>query len=81
MEVHVRLGPGLSDRAGVSRLSVTLPSGSTVHDLLTHLQNTYPEQASGFTTALPVVRGSYVGESHELASDAEVSLLMPVSGG
>jgi molybdopterin converting factor small subunit len=81
MEVNVRLGPGLSERAGVTRLTVTLPSDATVRDLLAHLKNTYPEQVSGLATALPVVRGSYVSERHKLVSGEEVSLLMPVSGG
>lgn len=81
MEVHVRLGPGLSELNGATRLHVVLPSGSTVHDLLAHLRTTYPEQASVFTAVLPVVRGSYVSESHELISGEEISLLRPVSGG
>jgi molybdopterin converting factor small subunit len=81
MEVHVRLGPGFSEHAGVTRLSVTMPPGSTVRDLLTHLRASYPEHASGFSTALPVVRGSYVSESHGLVSGDEIALLMPVSGG
>jgi molybdopterin converting factor small subunit len=81
MEVHVRLGPGFSTQTGAARLSVTLPAGATVDDLLRHLRATYPDNASGFDAALPVVRGSYVPKRHELVPGEEVSLLRPVSGG
>ncbi|MBX5443737.1 MoaD/ThiS family protein [Sphaerobacter sp.] len=81
MEVYVRLGPGLSQLAGVPRLTVTLEPGATVHDLLSHLRERYPALEAALGSSLPVVRGTSVAGDHPLAPDDEIAFLKPVSGG
>lgn len=81
MEVFVRLGPGLSQLAGIPRLTVSLEPGATVHDLVGHLRQRYPALGAALGSALPVVRGTSVSADHPLAPGDEVAFLKPVSGG
>lgn len=81
MDVQVRLGAGLSRLIGRSQFVLDLPPHSTVGDLLTVLQDSYPSLASGTERALTVVGGSQVGRGRALIEGEEVSLLLPAAGG
>lgn len=81
MDVHVRLGPGLIQRIGTARLTLTLPDGATVRDALGSLRETHPGLFLNSDTILTVVDGLTVNHQHLLRSGAELALLFPVSGG
>jgi sulfur carrier protein ThiS len=81
MDVHVRLGPGLVQRVGPPRLTLSLPTGATVQDALGSLRETYPDLLVNSDSLLTVVDGAPVSDQHILRSGAELALLFPVSGG
>jgi molybdopterin converting factor small subunit len=81
MDVQVRLGPGLLQRIGTPRLTLTLPNGATVGDALASLRETYPDLLLSSDTMLAVVDGMTVDDQRILRSGAELALLFPVSGG
>lgn len=81
MDVQVRLGPGLVQRIGIPRLTLTVPDGATVREALGSLREQYPRLLPTSDTVLTVVNGITVGDQHILCSDAELALLFPVSGG
>lgn len=81
MDIPVRLGPGLLQRIGTSRLTLSLPDGATVRDALGSLRETYPGLLLNSDTMLTVVNGATVSDQHILRSGAELALLFPVSGG
>ena len=80
MQVPVRFSAGLAQDIGSPRLSVDIPDGGTVADLLRQLHATYPD-ASRLSTALAVINGQYVSAGATLPPNQEVALLLPVSGG
>lgn len=80
MQVSVRFSAPLAQELGAPRLSLTLPDGSTVGDLVAVLRSDYP-RAERLTAALPIVGGQYVTLDRPLAPDSEVALLLPVAGG
>ena len=80
MQVPVRFSAGLAQDIGSPRLSIDVPDGATVADLLRQLHAAYPD-ALRLSTALAVINGQYVSANATLPSDQEVALLLPVSGG
>lgn len=81
MDVHLRLGPGLSQQIGAPRLTVSIALGSTVQDLFEYLRASFPAFSANSATVLAVIGGATVGDRHVLESGSEVALLLPVSGG
>lgn len=81
MHVQVRLNGVLIDRFGQARLSVVLPTGATVADLLKAMATERPEADGALRASIAVVDGHHVGRGHRLRDHEEVALLMPVSGG
>ena len=80
MQVPVRFSAGLAQEIGSPRLSIDVPDGATVADLLRQLHTAYPD-ASRLSTALAVINGQYVSNTATLPADREVALLLPVAGG
>ncbi|MFN8474094.1 MAG: MoaD/ThiS family protein [Anaerolineae bacterium] len=80
MQVPVRFSAGLAQEIGAPRLSIDVPDGATVADLMLQLHAAYPD-ASRLSTALAVINGQYVSSTATLPPDREVALLLPVSGG
>ncbi|MFN8497063.1 MAG: MoaD/ThiS family protein [Anaerolineae bacterium] len=80
MQVPVRFSAGLAQEIGSPRLSVEVPEGATVADLMSQLYATYPD-APRLPTALAVINGQYVSSTAALPADREVALLLPVAGG
>ena len=81
MEISVRLSAGLAQFTGNPRLSVHLPEGATVADLLEHLRRQHPDLEPRLSVALPVISGRHVPFSEPLDSGQELALLLPISGG
>jgi molybdopterin converting factor subunit 1 len=81
MIIHVRLFARARDLAGADRLDVTLPDGAAVADLRRELARLHPSLASLLGRSALAVNDAFADDSLPLASDAEVALLPPVSGG
>jgi molybdopterin converting factor small subunit len=81
MQIHVRLGAGLSDASGVARLVVELPATATGDELVEHLAAHRPELAASLNQAILVVGGRYIHREDVLTADQEVALLLPAAGG
>ena len=81
IHVRVRLGAGLARFAGAPLLSLDLPDGATVDDLLAALGSAQPALAPALHSALPVVAGAHVEREQRLHAGDEVALLIPVAGG
>lgn len=80
MQVSVRFSAPLAQELGAPRLSLTLPDGATVADLVAILRSDHP-RAERLSAALPIIAGQYVPLDRPLAPDTEVALLLPVAGG
>ena len=81
MRVRVHLGAGLNRLSAAPLVTVDLPDGATVEDLLGYLREAQPELGPALRAALPVVGGEHAGPDRPLADRQEVALLLPVSGG
>ncbi len=81
MNVRVRLGAGLTQLVGNSRLDVTLADDATVADLLLHLRAQYPALEQKLDPAIPMISGRHAAHTESLSAGQEVALLLPVAGG
>lgn len=80
MRIEIRLGAGLAQRAGGSRLAVEVPEGASVADVLMELSARSPALGD-LGSVLTVVRGRHAGRDQRLRPGDELSLLMPAAGG
>ena len=76
----MRLFAGLRERAGAGELSVSLPDGATVDDLLAALE---PTAVGGLPprSFIVAVNRSYASGEARISEGDEVALIPPVSGG
>lgn len=81
MRIQTRFSGELVNQIGVARLSLTLPDGATVSDLLAQLRTQYPAAAERLTTAVPVIAGRHVAHTQPLANGQEVAFILPIAGG
>lgn len=79
MNIRVRLGVGLSIGNGLVRLTIPLPTGATINDMVEYLIAQYP--ASPFNAAVAVIGGETVSHAINLSDGQEVALLLPIVGG
>jgi len=81
--VHVRLltFASIQDIVGSREIDVELPSGSTVRDLLAHLEEIYPRIAGYRSILLTAVNEEYANPETTIADGDEVAVFPPVSGG
>ncbi|GAB3499491.1 molybdopterin converting factor subunit 1 [Spirosoma knui] len=68
------------DLTGQSMVTVPLPNGASVHDLLTEIHQQYPAVA-GIRSLLVAVNGEYAEAEQVLSGTDEIALIPPVSGG
>ncbi|AQG80316.1 MoaD/ThiS family protein [Spirosoma montaniterrae] len=68
------------DITGQSAVSVPLPEGACVADLLSQLYRQYPD-LSGIRSILVAVNGEYAESDQVVHSKDEIALIPPVSGG
>lgn len=66
---------------GAETMSVSLPDGATVHDLICHLQETCPELTRWMKSTRVAVNCEYAEADTVLHDGDEVALIPPVSGG
>jgi MoaE-MoaD fusion protein len=78
--VTVRLFASLRDRAGVGRLTRSVPEGTTAGALLAALQEDLPALRASGRIAL-AVNSEYTNADQRLADGDELALIPPVSGG
>ncbi len=68
------------DITGQSAVSVPLPEGARVADLLSQLYEQYPDLV-GIRSVMVAVNGEYAETDQLLNSTDEIALIPPVSGG
>jgi len=78
--VTVRLFASLRERAGVGRLTRSVPEGTTAGALLAALQEDLPALRASGRIAL-AVNSEYTSGDQCLADGDELALIPPVSGG
>ncbi len=76
MDVNVRLFAGLRQRAGTDTVTVALPDGARVADVLAALTD-----VTAGTPCVLAVNREYAPEDQVLVEGDEVALIPPVSGG
>jgi molybdopterin converting factor small subunit len=81
MRVVVCFYSYFKDLTGCSRVTETLPDGSTIEDLLDQLAIRFPKLAPMRKSTLMAVGVDYQDRSYVLKTDDEVSLFPPVQGG
>jgi len=81
MHVAVSFYSYFKDLTGCSRVTETLPDGSTLEDLLNQLVVRFPRLASMRKSTLMAVGVDYQDLRYVLKADDEVSLFPPVQGG
>lgn len=81
MEVQIRLFATLKDRAGREQISVWLPDGASVADLLRAVGETYPALQPYLPSAVVAINQEFAFPEDRLRSGDEVALFPPVSGG
>lgn len=81
MRINVRMSAGLAHATGQPRLTLTLPDGATVADVVAHLVTQQPALASPLQRALPMARGQHVDQQTALHDGEELLLLLPAAGG
>ncbi len=80
MRVLVRLFASYREAAGVGRIDLDLPPGSTVRDAIAEIARRHPLIAEGRSVVIARNR-DYVGPDEPLADGDELALIPPVSGG
>ena len=82
-EVHVKLlfFATLKDIVGGRQLQLDMPAGTTVADVLTHLEARYPRIKDYRPIVLTAINEEYVKQSAEVREGDEVAIFPPVSGG
>lgn len=81
MNIRIRLSAGLAQYAGSTRLTVQVEDDATVADILAELQRTHSDLASRLDSAVSIIAGQHVPQSHVLEDGQEIALLLPVAGG
>jgi molybdopterin converting factor subunit 1 len=79
IRVHVRLFASYREAAGTNRLDTSLPTGSTVADLVAALASQIPPLTR--TRGMIALNQEYVTPEATLHDGDEVALIPPVSGG
>jgi MoaE-MoaD fusion protein len=81
--MHVRLlfFATLKDIIGAREMQLDVPAGSTVADVLTHLEGSYPRMKDYRPVVLTAVNEEYVERGTRIEDGDEVAIFPPVSGG
>ena len=81
MRITVKLFAVLRDQAGVSELSIEMPSGATVGDTIELLIARYPALRASAARSAVAVNLAYATRDAALNDGDELALIPPVSGG
>jgi MoaE-MoaD fusion protein len=81
--MHVRLlfFATLKDIIGSREMQLDVPAGSTVADVLTHLEGSYPRMKDYRPVVLTAINEEYVERGTRIEDGDEVAIFPPVSGG
>jgi molybdopterin synthase catalytic subunit len=81
--MHVRLlfFATLKDIVGSREMQLDVPMGSTVGDVLTHLEGSYPRMKEYRPVVLTAINEEYVDRNARIEDGDEVAIFPPVSGG
>jgi molybdopterin converting factor subunit 1 len=82
-KMHVRLlfFATLKDIIGSREMQLDVPAGSTVADVLTHLEGSYPRMKDYRPVVLTAINEEYVERGTRIEDGDEVAIFPPVSGG
>jgi molybdopterin synthase catalytic subunit len=81
MRVRLLFFATLKDIAGSRELQLEVPAGSTVGDVWSELERTYPRMESYRSIVLAALNEEYVDRGASIADGDELALFPPVSGG
>ena len=81
MEVTFVSTACLAQKMGRARLTVDVPAGATVADIVTALRAAHPGQSAELARVVAVVGGSHRPVTTTLENGQEVALLLPIAGG
>jgi molybdopterin synthase catalytic subunit len=81
MQVRLLFFATLKDIVGARQMQVDVPAGSTVSDVLSHLEVTYPRIKDYRTVVLTAINEEYVDRATRVEEGDEVAIFPPVSGG
>jgi MoaE-MoaD fusion protein len=81
MQVKLLFFATLQDIVGARQLQLDVPAGSTIGDLLTRLEVSYPRIKDYRPVLLTAINEDYVGKDARISEGDEVAIFPPVSGG
>lgn len=81
MQITLLFFASLKDIIGSKQLMLDVPEGTTVGDLLTRLESTYPRMKDYRPVLLTAVNEEYVERAMPIRPGDEVAIFPPVSGG
>lgn len=81
MKLRILYFATIRDLAGMREETVSLPAGSRVNDLKSHLGGEHPELIKAFDSAIFAVNREFAFDDHPLEEGDEVAVFPPVSGG
>ncbi len=81
MKLRVLFFSVLRDITGTDEISVELPAGSTMADLLAHVESCWPKLAEWEKSLLLALDQTYVKRDAALHDGGEVAIMPPVQGG
>ena len=81
LSINVRLFALYRERLKMSELTLMVPEGSTVRDLVSHLAQEHPNIGPLLEHTAIAVNEVYAENTQILAESDELALLPPVSGG
>ena len=81
MQVKLLFFATLKDIVGARQLQIDVPAGSTIGDLLTRLEGSYPRIKDYRPVLLTAINEDYVGKDARISEGDEVAIFPPVSGG
>lgn len=81
MQVRLLFFATLKDIIGAREMRLEVPKGSTVADVLTHLESNYPRVKDYRPVVLTAINEEYVDQNTSVHDGDEVAIFPPVSGG
>jgi molybdopterin converting factor subunit 1 len=81
IQVRVRAFATVRQILGASEVTLELPAGATVADLLEHLAAEYPAIVPLLERTIVTVNQSYANRSQSVGAGDEIAIFPPVSGG
>ena len=81
MTLTIHLFAQARDLAGAHRITVDVPSGSTVAALRAALATSFPALASLLASSAIAVNHDFADATHTIHENDEIAVIPPVSGG